>query len=88
MSALFGRRRDSERMTHDVERGSNLDLVLRGTNGAINKLADAIGNGLQAIALALSTPDDNSGEVQKKIDALTRQVKTEADAFEDAAKQQ
>lgn len=44
--------------------------------------------GLAAIALAASTPDDNSGDVQKKIDELTAGLKTEADALEDAAKQQ
>jgi len=55
---------------HEVERGSNLDLLLRGTNGAINRFADILGAGLQAIALALSTPRDNSAEVQKQIDKL------------------
>lgn len=60
---------------HEVERGSNLDLILRGANGAVNKLADAIGGGLKAIALALSTPQDNSAQVQAEIDKATAQLK-------------
>lgn len=55
---------------HEVARGSNLDLILRGFNGAINKLADAVGGGLQAIALALSTPQDNSEEVKVEIERI------------------
>ena len=63
----------TERLIHDVEKGSNLDLLLRGANGIGNRLVDSllgIGAGLQAIALALSTPQDNSGEVQKVIDRI------------------
>lgn len=80
-------RDETRRTVHVVERNSNLDLILRGFNGAINKFADAVGGGLQAIALALSTPHDNSAEVQKKIDELTASLKPEADALEDVVKQ-
>lgn len=69
---------------HEVARGGNLDLILRGTNGAINRLAD----GLQAIALALSTPQDNSTEVQRKIDELSQQIKSTASALDMAVKNQ
>lgn len=79
--------RDPNRTIHSVERGGNLDLILRGSIGAINRLADAIGGGLQAIALALSTPQDNSEEVQRKLDELTAILKPEADALEQSAKQ-
>lgn len=72
---------------HEVTPKSNLDLILRGTNGAVNKLADAIGGGLHAIALALSTPQDNSEAVQKQIDQATAQMKSSTDAL-DAAVQQ
>jgi len=56
----------TDRIVHDVDKGSNLDLILRGTNGAINRLADA----LKAIALALSTPQDNSVKVEELIKQL------------------
>lgn len=55
---------------HEIARGSNLDLILRGFNGAVNKFADAVGGGLQAIALALSTPQDNSEEVKVEIERI------------------
>lgn len=72
------------RVFHDIKQGSNLDLILRGTNGAVNKLADAIGKGLAAVALALSTPEDNSAEVK----ALTDSLRVEADAFDAVNKSQ
>jgi hypothetical protein len=74
-------------ITHDVAFKSNLDLLLRGTNGAINKLADAIGGGLQAVALALSTPHDNSAEVQKQIDQVQAKMKTATDQLQSAIDQ-
>lgn len=75
------------RIFHDIERGSNLDLILRGTNGAVNKLADAIGKGLAAVALALSTPQDNSAQVQAQVDEITKQLSASSDKVEDAIKQ-
>lgn len=68
MSAFFGRRNDT--VSHDIARGSNLDLLMRGFHGIANRLVDAIGGGLHAIALALSTPHDNSGEVKQQIERL------------------
>lgn len=75
--------RDDKTM-HDVPRGSNLDLILRGTIGALNRFTDVLGGGLQAIALALSTPQDNSGEVQKKLDEVTKNMKSSTDALQQA----
>jgi hypothetical protein len=60
----------TERVVHDVDKGSNLDLLVRGFHGIGNRLVDAIGGGLQAIALALSTPQDNSQQVQEVIDRI------------------
>jgi hypothetical protein len=79
----------TERVIHDVEKGSNLDLLVRGFHGISNRLVDAlngIGAGLQAIALALSTPQDNSREVQAQIDKATEQLKTSTDALDAAVK--
>ena len=61
------------RVIHDVEKGGNLDLLIRAANGIGNRLVDSlngIGAGLQAIALALSTPQDNSQQVQEVIDRI------------------
>ena len=79
----------TERLIHDVEKGSNLDLLLRGANGIGNRLVDSllgIGAGLQAIALALSTPQDNSTEVQAQIDKATEQLKLSTNALDAAVK--
>jgi len=76
------------RTVHDVERNSNLDLILRGTNGAVNKLADAIGRGLTAVALALSTPQDNPAQVQAEIDKLVAQLNAGTAEVKDAINQQ
>jgi hypothetical protein len=42
--------------------------------------------GLAAVALAASTPNDNSAEVQKQIDQFTQQLKTGTDELEAAVK--
>lgn len=76
----------TKRVVHDVAAGSNLDLILRGFNGAFNRFSDAIGGGLRAIALALSTPHDNSAEVQKQIDQATAQLKSSTDALDSVVK--
>jgi hypothetical protein len=60
----------TKRTVHDVERGSNLDLLIRGFHGIGNRFVDAVGGGLQAIALALSTPNDNSAEVREQVKRL------------------
>lgn len=82
MARLFMRK-----VIYEVERGSNLDLILRGTNGALNKFADAVGVGLKAIATALSTPGDNSTMVQAEINRLTAQINASSDKVEDAITQ-
>jgi len=71
------------RTIHEVARGSNLDLILRGFNGAINRFADVLGAGLQTIALALSTPQDNSAEVKE----LTAKLKQSTDELQSAIDQ-
>lgn len=75
------RQENSDRLTLEVPFSGNLDKVLR-------LLVATVGNGLNAIALALSTPQDNSAEVQKKIDALRAELRIEAAALEDSAKTQ
>lgn len=77
----------TRRHFHDVTAGSNLDLILRGFNGAINRFSDALAGGLKAIALALATPHDNSGEVQKQIDHLETQLKWQTDSLKSAIDQ-
>ena len=76
----------TKRVVHEVEKGSNLDLLIRGFHGIGNRLVDAVGTGLQAIALALSTPQDNSAEVQKQIDKFTTQLKSSTDELDAAVK--
>ena len=73
---------------HDVERGSNLDLILRGFNGAFNRFTDVLGGGLRAIALALSTPQDNSAQVQAEIDKLVAQLNASTADQKEAIDQQ
>ena len=78
-----------ERRTfHEVARGSNLDLVLRSFNGAVNRFADVLGTGLQAIALALSTPQDNSAEVQQHIDSATARISVQESSLREAIEKQ
>lgn len=73
------------RVIHDIEKGSNLDLLVRGFHGIGNRLVDSlngIGAGLQAIALAVSTPEDNSTEVREaveKIRALRKDLQSSID---------
>ena len=77
------------RTIHEVEPRSNLDLILRAANGVGNRLVDAInsiGTGLQAIALAVSTPEDNSAEVQKKLDELTEKLAQSSNELDAAVK--
>lgn len=67
-----------------VEKTSYLGLVLNAALGAYNRRTDSISGGLQAIALALSTPHDNSGQVQGEIDKLTAQLKASSDSLKSA----
>ena len=64
------------RTIHEVERGSNLDLLLRGMNGIGNRLVDA----LLAIATALSTTNDNSAEIKAITDRIVASRKELQDA--------
>lgn len=76
----------TQTIEHEVRKGSNLDLLVRGFHGIGNRLVDSlngIGTGLQAIALALSTPQDNSAEVKE----LTSQLKQSADVLQSAIDQ-
>ena len=70
-------------ITHEVEKGSRLDLLVSGVlNGGLNRLADEIGDGLHAIALALSTKEDNSAQVLEltnKVKAVREKLKTAID---------
>jgi hypothetical protein len=66
----------TKKTVHEVERGSNLDLLLRGANGIGNRLVDA----LLAIATALSTPHDNSAEIK----AITDRVVAARQELQDA----
>lgn len=48
----------------------------------------AISGGLKAIALALSTPQDNSAQVQAAIDQLTAELNAGTAVVQDAINQQ
>ena len=81
----------TRRMVHDVELKSNLDLLIRGFHGIGNRLVDAlfsVGAGLQAIALAVSTPEDNSTEVQKKIDQYSERIAGQKEDLQEAINRQ
>lgn len=70
----------TERVIHEVEKGSNLDLLVRGFHGIGNRLVDAV----LALATALSTREDNSAEVRE----LTERIRTQVSALDSASKQQ
>ena len=61
--------RDTDRLIIELPRNSNLDVVLR-------MFIATLGSGVQAIALALSTPHDNSEEVQKQIDKYADEIRS------------
>ena len=72
-----------ERIIHEVYKGSNLDLVLRGLITSTNRFSDAVENGLVAIAVALSTPHDNSEAVFEQVEKLRaakKSLKSSTDA--------
>jgi hypothetical protein len=75
------------RTVHEVgKEGSNLYFLINAFIGAYNRRTDAISSGLRAIALALSTPQENSEAVQKQIDQFTAQLKTGTDELNAAVK--
>lgn len=65
---------------HEVEKNGNLYFLLSAGIGAINRLSDSLGHGLMAIALAMSTTEDNSAEIK----ALTDKLKQSTDQLETA----
>ena len=69
----------TERLILEVPLGGNLDKLARLFINTVSSVG-------QAIALALSTPHDNSTEVQKQIDAATAQLKSSTDALDAAVK--
>lgn len=56
-------------------------------NNVIMERAVDLAKWLAAIALAASTPDDNSAAVQAKINELTQNLRTSTDAVEEAINQ-
>lgn len=76
----------TRRYVHEVSKDGALFFLLNGFNGALNRLASQIGSGLQAIALALSTPQDNSAEVQAQIDKATQDLKQSTSALDAVVK--
>ena len=77
---------DFHRKAHKLSGHNLIAHQLNGIRLAIREHSENTGKWLAAVALAASTPNDNSAEVQRQIDKLTGEVKTEADAFEGAAK--
>lgn len=72
----------TRKYVHDIARPSNLDLLIRGFHGIGNRLVDEIGDGLHAIALALSTKEDNSAqilELANKVKAVRERLKQSVD---------
>lgn len=55
-------------------------------NNTIFDASNNLAKWLAAIALAASTPEDNSAEVQKQIDAATAQLKSSTDALDSVVK--
>ena len=72
---------------HEVRKQGNLYFLINAVIGAYNRRTDALSGGMQAIALALSTPQDNSTAVQAEIDRLTAELKASRLNVEEAIKQ-
>ena len=64
------------------ELGMRLTII----NQSIIEASANIGKWLSAIALATSTPNDNSAEVQRQIDAFTSEIKSTTDAIDSTVK--
>ncbi len=65
---------------------NELGMRLTAINESVVNASENIGKWLAAVALAASTPDDNSAEVQKQIDQFTSQLKTGTDELDAAVK--
>jgi len=85
-------------ITVAVEKQGTLYFLLNAAIGAVNKGIDVwqrsydrrtleTSAGLKAIALALSTPQDNSAQVQAEIDKLTAQLNAGTAEVQDAINQ-
>lgn len=80
------------RTTHEVgKEGSNLYFLINAFIGAYNRRTDALtrsatvlSSGIEAIALALSTGEDNSAEIAK----LTSQIRASREALQTAINNQ
>lgn len=70
-----------DRLILELPRNGNADVVLR-------LFITTLGKGLQAIALALSTPQDNSAAVQAEIDKFTAQLNASSSDMAGAIDQQ
>lgn len=76
---------------HKAKKLSGNSLLAHHLNGirlAIREHSENTGKWLAAVALAASTPNDNSAEVQKQIDQYVAQINTSTDSVEDAINQQ
>ncbi len=69
-----------DRLIIELPRNGNLDVVLR-------MFISTLGAGLQAIALALSTPHDNSAQVQAEIDKYVNQLRASTNNVQSAIDQ-
>lgn len=65
---------------------NELGMRLTMINQTILEASDNIGKWLSAIALAASTPDDNSTQVQQQIDKFTSEIKSTTNAIDAAVK--
>ena len=73
---------------HEVDSRGTLYYLINAFIGAYNRRTDALSGGLHAIALALSTPQDNSGDVQAHINQATAKLKQQTDALATAVEAQ
>jgi len=80
--------RNPDRVFIEIDKSGPLYGLLTAGVNTVNNFATQIGSGLQAIALALSTPQDNSTEVQAQIDKTRQLLKSQVDALESAVKTQ
>lgn len=65
---------------------TGINQSLANLNNTIMERAVDLAKWLAAIALAASTPDDNSDAVQKQLDEFTQQLKSSTDALDATVK--
>lgn len=61
---------------------NELGMRLTALNESINNASENLGKWLSAIALATSTPDDNSAEVQKQIDKHAAEIRIQREKLQ------